>query len=355
MDGSLPKATGVSYVAAPAQNVAQTQIQVQTQTEPDIDGTLATEAEAKITGALPLSPAEKARSVKARDLAAQMQSNIEAGTLEVIEEVDVPRVPRRFNQYQKAWEEREFTDGVYIGRACNDCIHAIQPRELMVTSIQLPAIEKIMSFDLGDRQAFNAVQRNDFTLALKPMVHGVDTNLNIYTESGRVYGFYVRSLPHNSNLIPDVVVKIEDDGLLPGRFGVKSMFDVQQVIEKTAPEKIQVSEVLENLRSDGETDEDFVRSIAFDPATLTGFEEYKVYGSADRSLMPKVVFRDDQFTYIQWEDWDSTRLPTAFAVRDGLDSLVNSRVRGKTYIIESIAPLISMKIGNSYLCLQWRG
>ena len=68
LDGSLPQATGVSYVAAPAQDMAQTQIQVQTQTEPDIDGTLATEVEAKITGALPLSPAEKARSVKARDL-----------------------------------------------------------------------------------------------------------------------------------------------------------------------------------------------------------------------------------------------------------------------------------------------
>jgi ComB9 competence protein len=68
------------------------------------------------------------------------------------------------------------------------------------------------------------------------------------------------------------------------------------------------------------------------------------------------VFRDRHFTYLQYGDkWDGTELPTAYVVVDGVDELVNTRVQGASFIIETTAPLISLKLGKKYLCIRYDG
>ena len=47
--------------------------------------------------------------------------------------------------------------------------------------------------------------------------------------------------------------------------------------------------------------------------------------------------------------------PTAYVVIDDLDELVNTRVVGTTYIIESTHKLITLKSGDSYMCVQYKG
>ena len=49
------------------------------------------------------------------------------------------------------------------------------------------------------------------------------------------------------------------------------------------------------------------------------------------------------------------KLPTAYVVVDGIDELVNTRVRGSTYIVESTQRLISLKSGKKYLCIRYTG
>ena len=44
-----------------------------------------------------------------------------------------------------------------------------------------------------------------------------------------------------------------------------------------------------------------------------------------------------------------------YVVVDEIDELVNTRVQGQTYIIESTRPLITLKSGQSYLCIKYTG
>ena len=73
-------------------------------------------------------------------------------------------------------------------------------------------------------------------------------------------------------------------------------------------------------------------------------------------MKPETVFRDDRFTYVRFgKKWANVELPTAYVVVDGIDELVNTRVQGETFIIESTRPLITLKSGMSFLCIQYGG
>ena len=53
----------------------------------------------------------------------------------------------------------------------------------------------------------------------------------------------------------------------------------------------------------------------------------------DKNLKPEQVYRDDNFTYIQYGDkWNDIELPTAYVVVDDIDELVNTRVIGTTFV-----------------------
>jgi ComB9 competence protein len=104
----------------------------------------------------------------------------------------------------------------------------------------------------------------------------------------------------------------------------------------------------------GTPEGDFVAQSPFDPNALHGWGEYDLWG--DETLRPETVFRDDHFTYIRFgKRWKDIELPTASVVVDGIDELVNTRVQGETYIIESTRPLITLKSGKSFLCIEYTG
>ena len=106
----------------------------------------------------------------------------------------------------------------------------------------------------------------------------------------------------------------------------------------------------------GTPDDDFVQKAAFDPNALRGWGHYSLWGNWPEDQKPETVFRDDEFTYIRFGDrWKDIELPTAYVVVDGVDELVNTRVQGQTYIIESTRKLISLKSGQTYLCVKYEG
>ena len=222
----------------------------------------------------------------------------------------------------------------------------------MITTLALPDDAVISgSPDLGDSAGFEVAQKSPNKVAVRPKMAGVDSNLNIYTKAGHVYPFYLRSEGYNSINVPDILVRITGQETPSPLAAYTGTFDDRK---KSPKEK-----ALDGLLGEAKAAEaskpanDFVRNIPFDPAKLHGWDSYTLWG--DDELKPDIVFRDEQFTYVQWKNWDSRELPAAWVVIDGVDELVNTRVQGATFIIESVNPLISLKSGKKFLCIKYTG
>ncbi|MHA7777198.1 TrbG/VirB9 family P-type conjugative transfer protein [Roseibium sp. M-1] len=243
-------------------------------------------------------------------------------------------------QIQEAWSKPGKKQGIHVQNYCGDCVYKVRLRQYMVSAIQLPKGIKIKSADLGDASRFEVKKRSDNTLAVKPTGSGVDSSMLVYTDDGDVYSFYLRAEGINSKIVPDVSFRIVG----PPSAGMSFVeFDPQ-------------GNPLPNgdaaLATHGSND--FLQTAKFDPGALRGWDQYKLWG--DRKLRPEQVFRDDHFTYIQFgEKWNDLELPTAYVVVDGIDELVNTRVQGTTFIVESTHRLITLKSGQSFMCIQYKG
>lgn len=268
-------------------------------------------------------------------------------------------------QIQEAWNFTEAREGVYTTRLCENCVYKVRTREFMTTTIMLPEDAQIVTADLGDPTGFNVQIRAGNMIAIRPAAYGLDTNLNVYTKSGAIYPFYVRSEGFNSIHVPDMVVKIlgretpakieptgETAAIGGDARGEKGAVPAAALAGSPA------AQAVHDLTNPKPPEGDFVRTVPFDPSQLHGWNDYRLWGGGDAKteLKPKVVYRDAFFTYLQYgENFDPLELPTAYVVRDGIDELVNSRVQGNTFIIESTSKLITLKNGKSFLCLEYRG
>ncbi len=271
-------------------------------------------------------------------------------------------------QVQNAWDVSEARDGVYAVRMCEDCVYKVRLREFMATTIILPPDAMIAAADLGDNVGFQATVKFSNMIAVRPSTYGVDTNLNVYTKSGKVYPFYLRAESFNSINVPDLTVRImgretpEAIGAAipaaataPGGAAVPTADGRQG--KALAPGDM-VGAAVADLTNPQPQGNDFVRSVPFDPSKLHGWYDYKLWGGGDaeKELKPIVVYRDGFFTYLQYgRKFDPLELPSAYVVRDGKDELVNSRVQGNTFIVESASRLISIKSGESFLCVEYTG
>lgn len=244
-------------------------------------------------------------------------------------------------QIQEAWSRPGEKQGIHVQPYCGDCVYKVRLRQYMVSAIQLPRGVRIVSADLGDASRFEVKKRTDNTLAVKPTGAGVDSSLLVYTDEGEVYSFYLRAEGINSRMVPDVSFRITGPST-PGMSYVDFAGD-------SSPAGAAGSAV---TATHGGTD--FLQTAKFDPAALRGWDSYRLWG--DSKLRPEQVFRDDHFTYIQFGDkWNDLELPTAYVAVDGIDELVNTRVQGTTFIVESTHRLITLKSGQSFMCIQYKG
>ncbi|MEQ8664843.1 MAG: TrbG/VirB9 family P-type conjugative transfer protein [Rhodospirillales bacterium] len=270
--------------------------------------------------------------------------------------------PRTSGQIQRAWDKSEDDAAVYVTAMCESCTYKVRLREYMVSVLELPRGEVIDAVDLGDKTGFSVRQRGPRRLALRAVGHGYDTNMLVYGRSGHVYPVYLRAEGFNSENVPDVVVRIEGSVMLDDDPDVSGLGHDDDERKATAlppmdtPFPGEATDALQGLTetNPGTPAGDFVAEAAFDPDALRGWGEYELSGSDE--LRPETVFRDDRFTYVKFgKRWNDVELPTAYVVVDGIDELVNTRVQGETYIIESTRPLITLKSGMSYLCIKYPG
>lgn len=250
-------------------------------------------------------------------------------------------------QIQKAWDKAGTDSGVHTQEECGTCVYRVRLREFMLTVIQLPDDVKIKNADVADVNLFDTQVRSDTTLVVKPLAAGVDSSLQVYAEDGRVFSFYLRAETVNSKHVPDLQFKIEKK-----RYIQSALIEGQA---SGAPAPLLNMPIVPQTVAAQKTAGDFVKKVNIDPSKLRGWSDYRLWGS-DNSLKPEMVLRDDHFTYIFYGDkWNDIELPTAYIVKDGMDTLVNTRVSGTTYIIENTGKLITLKAGQSYMCIEYKG
>ena len=242
----------------------------------------------------------------------------------------------------------------------------------MITTLVLP--EAVATVDLGDPSGFAAQLRGEDMVAIRPNGAGLDTSVTVHGADGGLFAFYVRSEGFNSANVPDLVVRVRDPsvfagldtagpgarggGGVGGRDGAAAVEGAARAGEGRAGADAGgngLSALAARARSElaaPASGPDFVETVAFDPGKLHGWSDYRLWGDDD--LAPEVVFRDDRFTYLQYGPrWAGLDLPTAYVVVDDVDELVNTRVQGRTYIVESTARLISLKSGARFLCIEY--
>ncbi len=264
-------------------------------------------------------------------------------------------------QIQKAWNTSEDRDGVHKFRLCSDCIYKIRTREYMSTTVLLPTDAVIIDADIGDNKTFEVKVKARNMLSIKPATYGVDTNLNVYTRSGAIYPFYIRSESFNSVHVPDLLVKIlgeETRSKINVAVNLASSSPSQasdvknQQQDKDGSEK---AKVIADISGRKITTNDFVEHAPADPAELHGWDDYKLWGNTEK-FKPNLVARNKTATYLYYGDkWDQVELPTAYVVVNGIDEVVNTRIEGSTYVIEATADLISLKLGEDYMCIEYTG
>ena len=251
-------------------------------------------------------------------------------------------------QVQEAWDDAAATDGVVRFAFCDGCVYKVRLREHMVTVIELPAGETATRADVGDGGNFRVLRRGARRLAVKPQGMGVDTDLVVYGESGTTYPFYLRAESFNSKNVPDLIVRV-----------VRSDLGGAEPDAGVVPEPADGgASPSADAGDSGGSAADFVETVPFDPDALRGWGDYRLWsgGPDGAALKPETVFRDDIFTYIRFGDnWGDVEFPTAYVVVDGIDEVVNTRRMGRTYVVESVHRLITLKSGKSYLCIQYTG
>ena len=246
---------------------------------------------------------------------------------------------------QSSWNSASGTAGIAEYRFCASCVYRVRVRELMVTTIVLPAGRVIGQIDLGDPVGFEVQPRGSGMLAVRPRSIGIDTNLNVYTDKG-VMTFYLRAEGFDSGHVPDLVVRIGPDGTLAG--------PQEGPVSRVRPQAEPGAVGAPRSGGGGAVAGSRAHGTGFDPARLRGWGDYSLKG--DAALRPETVFRDDHFTYIHFGGkWPDLDLPVAFVVVDGIDETVNTRVMGRTLVVESTAPVISLKSGERYLCIEYEG
>lgn len=272
--------------------------------------------------------------------------------------------PRSAGQVQQIWDEAGTKAGIYTVDACSDCSYKVQVREWMVTTIELPKGEVIESADLGDQKGFQVSQRGKNRLAVRPVGHGYDTNLLIYGKSGAIYPVYLRAIGFNAVDITDFVVRIQGtvsmpedtaDMAVPGIADDKGKATGNTPVNAKQAAASGLAQAFAGADPKASPVQDFVQEVPFDPSKLHGWGQYKLSGNDD-TMRPETIFRDDRFTYIKYGDkWTEIELPNAYVMVDDIDEVVNTRVMGDTYIIESTRPKITLKSGKSYLCITYTG
>ncbi|MFT2636107.1 TrbG/VirB9 family P-type conjugative transfer protein [Helicobacter pylori] len=225
----------------------------------------------------------------------------------------------------------------------------------------------ISDFVLGDKVGFDAkiLESNDRILLIKPLQIGVDSNISVIDNEGKVFSFYVFSTTFTSSKHPNLQVFIEDKNYY------SNAFMKPQIQENTFEKALTNNKPLKEEKE--ETKEEETITIGDNTNAMKIVKKdiqrgYRALKSSQRkwyclgicskksklSLMPEEIFNDKQFTYFKFDKKLAlSKFPVVYKVVDGYDNPVNTRIVGDYIIAEDVSAKWTLRLGKDYLCIRF--
>ncbi len=230
----------------------------------------------------------------------------------------------------------------------------------------------ISDFVLGDKVGFDAkiLESNDRILLIKPLQIGVDSNISVIDNEGKIFSFYVFSTTFTSSKHPNLQVFIEDKNYYSNAFlkpQKENKENKENILEKALTNNKSLKEEKE------ETKEEETITIGDNTNAMKIVKKdiqkgYRALKSSQRkwyclgicskksklSLMPEEIFNDKQFTYFKFDKKLAlSKFPVIYKVVDGYDNPVNTRIVGDYIIAEDVSAKWTLRLGKDYLCIRF--
>ncbi|MGN8485097.1 TrbG/VirB9 family P-type conjugative transfer protein [Helicobacter pylori] len=232
----------------------------------------------------------------------------------------------------------------------------------------------ISDFVLGDKVGFDAkiLESNDRILLIKPLQIGVDSNISVIDNEGKVFSFYVFSTTFTSSKHPNLQVFIEDKNYYINAF-IKPQKENKENKENTLENTPTNNKPLKEEKEETKEKEEETITIGDNTNAMKIIKKdiqkgYKALKSSQRkwyclgicskksklSLMPKEIFNDKQFTYFKFDKKLAlSKFPVIYKVVDGYDNPVNTRIVGDYIIAEDVSAKWTLRLGKDYLCIRF--
>ncbi|GAA7793924.1 hypothetical protein HpMS118_10260 [Helicobacter pylori] len=226
----------------------------------------------------------------------------------------------------------------------------------------------ISDFVLGDKVGFDAkiLESNDRILLIKPLQIGVDSNISVIDNEGKVFSFYVFSTTFTSSKHPNLQVFIEDKNYYSNAF-MKPQ-NKENTLENTPtnnnkPLKEEKEEIKEEETITIGDNTNAMKIVKKDiqkgyRALKSSQRKWYCLGICSKksklSLMPEEIFNDKQFTYFKFDKKLAlSKFPVIYKVVDGYDNPVNTRIVGDYIIAEDVSAKWTLRSGKDYLCIRF--
>ncbi|TPH37959.1 conjugal transfer protein [Helicobacter pylori] len=226
----------------------------------------------------------------------------------------------------------------------------------------------ISDFVLGDKVGFDAkiLESNDRILFIKPLQIGVDSNISVIDNEGKIFSFYVFSTTFTSSKHPNLQVFIEDKNYYSNAF-------MKPQNKENTLEKAPTNNNKPLKEEKEETKEEEIITIGDNTNAMKIVKKdiqkgYRALKSSQRkwyclgicskksklSLMPEEIFNDKQFTYFKFDKKLAlSKFPVIYKVVDGYDNPVNTRIVGDYIIAEDVSAKWTLRLGKDYLCIRF--
>ncbi|MFP6208511.1 TrbG/VirB9 family P-type conjugative transfer protein [Helicobacter pylori] len=230
----------------------------------------------------------------------------------------------------------------------------------------------ISDFVLGDKVGFDAkiLESNDRILLIKPLQIGVDSNISVIDNEGKIFSFYVFSTTFTSSKHPNLQVFIEDKNYYSNAFMKPQNKEnaLENALENAPTNNKPLEEEREETKEKEETITIGDNTNAMKIVKKDIQKGYRALKSSQRkwyclgicskksklSLMPKEIFNDKQFTYFKFDKRLAlSKFPVIYKVVDGYDNPVNTRIVGDYIIAEDVSAKWTLRLGKDYLCIRF--
>lgn len=247
---------------------------------------------------------------------------------------DNPGANKAANQESPGYSRFEFMP---------DKIIPLRLREAMTTTVRFPADETIEEVYVSDPVSFEAIVPRSNVVLVRVKQPGADGNIVAMGTSGNLYQFYVRGEGANTKVITDMSVDIMVTGRSRPGPGTGAPMNMGGQSRSASA-------------SDLKVEADWLRSIGFRPENIV--HDLSIYVPQDDSagVVPERVFRDNQYTYIDYganadaiNEW-----PVASLIVQGVETPVNVRTagpNGRMLVVEAVGNVV-LRNGMKIVCIK---